>query len=1115
MNKVSGLSRPAVLLLVFIFAIVLVLLILGPLVNSPTFSRIAERTVAHFTGFSFRIGELRFEYPLDLTLSRLSLEGSAGAINFRVRVPSARFNAGLKGLINGEANKIVIQGAEVELEITGAGKKGQSKPFKIPGWVWRIRDMKILDSAVRIVSAQEDLCIQNFNTFWERGADSSSGRLRISMGESPGKGEGLVLFIDPKHILPEAGFLVLPPLDLSNLILFAGLDIPLEGTVSGTLWSLPGTPETAAFQLTLQADNLSLKNAGTGTGFRHSRISTDVSFRFVRPDDPADGIRATAQMEASAHEVTLMHVTLNPEVEPFRLCGSLSVDTGSDLGAWNLTGTDGQGTLRLCSEGTLEGAFSGRMKTNASVRVSCSDLGKLEKTMAPWVSLPKGFRMAGALTADALLSGATDSLSFRGGVKTQAFHVTLPKGDPLPVELSLSWNGTLRENRLKEFELRTERFRIADIASPGVSLHYGSQGLRWQAKAKNLPLQNVSLLLVPFLPETMKTFAWGGTLSLSGQGRLDPGKDSRLKGAFLVQLLDGRFNSGDYQQMGEGIEFRIQGTMGQSSRAPTMELVLDADLNKGEVVYGGFYGNLSLTRPRLHLKLDMNTTGSRFDLGPSTLILDGVGTFHLKGSLRGRNRDTKKRVALEIHDLQLKGLIQQVLRDGLSGIHPVFETLDASGSLDGSVNFIESKGIVALNGQVRVRDASVSYPPEGLSAENIETDLPFSLGNLSVLKELEKWTMEGATPGWIKTGNVEFKGIRIPELDIRLLLARDRAELTEPLRMRIAEGNMMIPGFFLEGLLGGKRRGRTTLEARDLSLPILTEAFFGKAIGGRLGARVEEAKLEHETWFLDGELQLRAGEGLLRVEEMDLNLPPSGDLFARCAVSAERFPLESITGGLMETPLQGTVTGSLESVEISDGRLSTRGGMEISTLGGRVTISGIHAGDLYGPDPFVLADVNIKGIDLAELTSPLEFGRISGVLDGDLKGFKLSPSFPYVLAFQADLETVKTRGVPRKINATAVKNLSRMGGSNALAAALSSGLYRYIDEYYYKKMGLHATLEDGWLELHGIPKGGQEYLILRSLRMPTVSMPIKFFTSEPKIRFRRFISDIMSLGTGG
>jgi hypothetical protein len=409
----------------------------------------------------------------------------------------------------------------------------------------------------------------------------------------------------------------------------------------------------------------------------------------------------------------------------------------------------------------------------------------------------------------------------------------------------------------------------------------------------------------------------------------------------------------------------------------------------------------------------------------------------------------------------------------------------------------------------------VSYPPEKFSAENIETDLPFSLGNLSVLEELEKWKKEEATPGRIRTGNLEFKGIRIPELDIHLLLARDRVEITEPLRMRVAEGNMSIPEFFLEGLLGGERKGRTALEARDLNLPVLTQAFFGKVIGGRLNARVEEAKLEHENWFLVGELRLRDGDGLLRVAGMDFNLSPSGDLFTRCAVNAERFPLESLTQGLMETPLLGTVTGSLDSVEISNGKLNTRGGIEFSTLGGTVTISGIHAGDLFGPDPFLLTDVAIKGIDLAELTSPLEFGRISGVLDGNLKGFKLGPSFPYVLAFQADLETVKTRGVPRKINATAVKSLSRMGGSNALAAALSSGLYRYIDEYYYKKMGLYATLEDGWLELHGIPKGGQEYLILRSLRMPTVSMPIKFFTPEPRIRFRRFLSDIMSLGTGG
>ena len=63
-------------------------------------------------------------------------------------------------------------------------------------------------------------------------------------------------------------------------------------------------------------------------------------------------------------------------------------------------------------------------------------------------------------------------------------------------------------------------------------------------------------------------------------------------------------------------------------------------------------------------------------------------------------------------------------------------------------------------------------------------------------------------------------------------------------------------------------------------------------------------------------------------------------------------------------------------------------------------------------------------------------------------------------------------------------------------------------------MGIRAALDDGWLELHGIPKGKREYLIIRALWVPTLSMPITVMTPDHKIRFNRWLADIMRLGEG-
>jgi hypothetical protein len=216
----------------------------------------------------------------------------------------------------------------------------------------------------------------------------------------------------------------------------------------------------------------------------------------------------------------------------------------------------------------------------------------------------------------------------------------------------------------------------------------------------------------------------------------------------------------------------------------------------------------------------------------------------------------------------------------------------------------------------------------------------------------------------------------------------------------------------------------------------------------------------------------------------------------------------------MGKPLEGTLDADLPTVALSQGKLETEGSLTLSTFGGTLTVSGIRAAGLPGPAPVAQLDLDIEEIDLAALSAPLRFGWVSGVLRGRIHGLRVRPGFPYATAFDADLETVKRRGIPRKIDATAVATLSRIGGSNQLAAVLSVGLYRFFDEYYYRKMGVRAVLEDGWLELHGIPKGDREYLIIRAFRVPTLSMPITVMTPNRKIRFNRWLADIVHLREG-
>ena len=367
-------------------------------------------------------------------------------------------------------------------------------------------------------------------------------------------------------------------------------------------------------------------------------------------------------------------------------------------------------------------------------------------------------------------------------------------------------------------------------------------------------------------------------------------------------------------------------------------------------------------------------------------------------------------------------------------------------------------------------------------------------------------------PGALTVEGIDLKGLEIPKLHARVLLAGNRLTLQEPMRIELAGGSLNIEEFVLQGLGSARRKGRAAVEIEGLDIAPLAKALAGKAIEGRLNGRFDGLTLEDGTWEAAGQLGLQIRGGELLVQSIELRAPPSGSPSGRCAVRAEGIPLEALSREFMQTPLEGTLDADLPTVALSQGKLETKGSLTLSTFGGTITVSKIRAAGLPGPTPVAQLDVDLEEIDLMALTAPLRFGRVSGVLRGRIHGLRVGPGFPYATAFDADLETVKRRGVPRKIDAAAVTTLSKIGGSNQLAAVLSVGLYRFFDEYYYRKMGIRAVLEDGWLELHGIPKGKEEYLIIRAFRVPTLSMPITVMTQNQKIRFNRWLADIIRLG---
>ena len=133
---------------------------------------------------------------------------------------------------------------------------------------------------------------------------------------------------------------------------------------------------------------------------------------------------------------------------------------------------------------------------------------------------------------------------------------------------------------------------------------------------------------------------------------------------------------------------------------------------------------------------------------------------------------------------------------------------------------------------------------------------------------------------------------------------------------------------------------------------------------------------------------------------------------------------------------------------------------------------------LFTALPVYSLDARWHHLNLAEMTEGTSFGKIEGILNGYAK--KLEISDGQLQRFDLLLDTVKTDDVPQKISVEAVDNIAQLGGGQSPFAGMAGIFVSFFKEFPYRKIGVHATLENDIFRIHGtIREGGKEYLVKR------------------------------------
>ena len=235
-----------------------------------------------------------------------------------------------------------------------------------------------------------------------------------------------------------------------------------------------------------------------------------------------------------------------------------------------------------------------------------------------------------------------------------------------------------------------------------------------------------------------------------------------------------------------------------------------------------------------------------------------------------------------------------------------------------------------------------------------------------------------------------------------------------------------------------------------------------------------------------------------------LNLPILDGALNLSDVSAVRLPegwawhlrmdlipitLSQFSKALDWPVMTGQISGHVPMVTYANRQLNMDGAMKFNAFNGIISMDNLQIDDPLGVVPRLHADLQMRNLDMGDLTRTFSFGAIEGKLDGDVKDMLLENWKPVHL--DASIQTSEGKQL-KKISQRAVENITALGGEGT-AAALQRTFLRFFKEFNYEKIGLSCKLRQDVCEMGGVESINPEstvdgYVIVKGKGIPSVNV---------------------------
>lgn len=177
----------------------------------------------------------------------------------------------------------------------------------------------------------------------------------------------------------------------------------------------------------------------------------------------------------------------------------------------------------------------------------------------------------------------------------------------------------------------------------------------------------------------------------------------------------------------------------------------------------------------------------------------------------------------------------------------------------------------------------------------------------------------------------------------------------------------------------------------------------------------------------------------------------------------------------------GTLGGAVPGLHYKGDKILLEGGLSLHVFDGFVDVTSLSLTHPFGVAPTLAANIDLRQLDLAQLTGVFDFGSITGSLDGKIAGLNLVNWMP--VAFDATLRADNGG----RISQRALKSLTEVGGGG-IAAGLQGMALNFFKTFGYSRIGLTCVLRAQVCTMGGIDTQTDGYTIVEGSGLPHISV---------------------------